>query len=518
MQELYCGIDIGTSSAKAVVYDETLQPVFGVDRHYDFAITEEDRAELDPETVYRAVAECLGACTEQKILMGAPLRFFAFSAALHSFIAVNVAGRPLTNCITWADMRATEFNTELSRCCEGRIYHKTGCPGNAIYMPGKILWIRKYLPHVYAAASRYITIKEYILWKLTGEWIVDYGIASGGGVLNIENPQWDQDLLQMLGLTPSHFSNLVDGPTRIRMKRRIATDIGADIPLVVGSGDGPLANLGAGTYGTERFVATIGSSGAVRIFAKRSILDPQQRTWCYRLDGQTYLAGGAINNGGIVLKWLRENCFHEEAAAVKQNKNSIYQVLNDYGQAVPAGSNGLLFLPFLTGERSPDWNSKARGLIIGLNMAHSKKEIVRAAMEGVVMRLYTNFLVLRELVGDTDEIIVNGGFTRSRIWLQIMADVFNKKLLLFENTADSTLGAVLMGLKAVGRIDAYDQVPLKLRLKETIRPDRPNAARYREIHRLYEAVYEANKPFFETLHQLRKTAIGKSTDHTEVVL
>ncbi len=518
MQELYCGIDIGTSSTKAVVYDAALQPVFSEARHYDFVVPEQDRVELDPDEVYQAAVTCLEACARHAAHMGAPLGFIAFSSALHSFIAVDAAGRPLTNYITWADMRATAFNATLGRCCRGRIYQKTGCPGNAIYMPAKILWLREHRPDLFDTAPRFISIKEYVLWRLTGEWLADFGIASGGGLLNLHERQWDRELLQFLGITANQLSGLVDGPTTVRMRRHSVAAIGADIPLVVGSGDGQLANLGAGAYGSKQFVATIGSSGAIRAFVQRPTLDPRQRTWCYRLDGQTCLAGGAINNGGIVLKWLVEKYCQEEIRLAEGVQRNVYQIINDYVSGVPAGSNGLLFLPFLTGERSPDWNSMARGLIIGLGLSHSKKELIKAAMEGVVLRLYTNFLILQEMVGDTETVIVNGGFTRSPVWMQIMADVFGKTLLRYANTANSTLGAVVMGLRALGRVDAYDQVDLNLQLKQTLHPDSRNRARYQALHGLFEAVYSANKDLFKALQQLRENTGDNHPDHTEVLL
>ena len=502
VQELYCGIDIGTSSTKAMVYDQALRLVFNISGQYNFALSR-DQAELDPEDVYGAVDTCLRACINHATTKRQSLSFVAFSSALHSFIAVDATGRPLTNCITWADMRATEFNAVLKSSCNGQIYAKTGCPGNAIYMPAKIMWLQKYQPKIYDKAARYITIKEYVLHRLTGEWVADYGIASGGGLLNLKDLRWDQQILQFLGIAPAHFSTLVDGSTAISMTKASVENFGADIPLVVGSGDGPLANLGAGTYTSRQCVATIGTSGAIRVFSPKPIIDEHQRTWCYRLDAQTCVAGGAINNGGLVLKWLIKNCFQAETDIVRQKKSSIYQVLNDYVREIPAGSNGLLFLPFLTGERSPDWNSKARGVIIGLGMSHSRKDLVKAAMEGVVLRLYSNFLVLQELIGESQSVIVNGGFTRSRVWLQIMADIFGTELHLYENTGNSTLGAVFMGLKALGLIDRYDQVKVKLRLKETIRPDTSTAATYRDLYRLHEEAYERNKNLFEQLYQFR---------------
>jgi gluconokinase len=472
-----------------------------------------DRAELDPQAVYDAVAACLRACVNHAAIQGVPLKFIAFSAALHSFIAVDGAGRPLTHCITWADMRAAEFNAELSRCCNRQIYAKTGCPGNAIYMPAKILWLQKYRPAIFESVYKYVTIKEFVLHQLTGEWVVDYGVASGGGLLNLKTLKWDRQILQFLGISPAQLSALVDGPSFVRMSSSAREAFGDEIPLVVGSGDGQLANLGAGTYGTHQWVATVGSSGAIRAFSPNPILDHQQRTWCYRLDAKACVVGGAINNGGLVLNWLIENCFQSEQAMAEQQQRNIYGILNDHVQDIPAGSNGLLFLPFFTGERSPDWNSKARGLIIGLGISHSRKELVKAAMEGVVLRLYSNFRILQEHLGESQAIIVNGGFTQSPVWLQIMADIFNTKLNLYEHTVNSTLGAVFMGLKALGRIDNYDQVQAALPLKARIRPDGAKVATYRDLYSLYEAVYAQNQSFFNQLYDFRKTNDAKSTDY-----
>jgi gluconokinase len=385
-------------------------------------------------------------------------------------------------------------------------------------MPGKILWLRKYRPEIYESAAKYVSIKEYVLKRLTGEWVADYGIASGGGLLNLNDRQWDRELLDVIGISPARLSRLVDGSTLVRMLPDAVRNIGADIPLVVGSGDGQLANLGAGALGSGHFVATIGSSGAIRVFSPEPILDQRQRTFCYRLDADTCLAGGAINNGGLVLNWLIENCFKNEATMAGRGKRDIYDILNDYARDIPAGSNGLLFLPFLTGTRSPDWNSKARGLILGLSMSHSHKALVRAAMEGIVMRLYANFLILRELIGDGEAVIVNGGFTRSRVWLQIMADIFDSRLLLYENTVDSTLGAVIMGFKAISRIDTYEQMDLKLPLKETVAPEVRNTATYRDLYRLHEEAYACNMHLFEKLYQFRQDHADENTNHPKIIL
>jgi len=495
MEELYCGTDIGTSSVKTVIFDQDFKPLFQEVNSYELISQEKNRAELDPEEVYRAVLKSLNDCQEKVRNAGKKLKFIAFSSALHSLIAVDDTFTPLTNCITWADTRAMEFHDQLaSYYKENDIYNKTGCPPHAIYMPAKILWFKKYARSIYEKTSKFITIKEYIIYKFTGEAVVDYSLASGGGLLNIHQKDWEEGLLNYLEIDRDRLSQLIDGKVILKMNRQTQEDIGADIPLVVGSGDGPLANLGTGSYRENRYVATIGSSGAIRVFAEKPVLDSQTRTWCYMLDEDNYLPGGAINNGGIVLQWLRDNLFNDNSS-----EENFFNLVNDYLKEVPPGSRGLLFLPFLTGERSPNWNSFARGLIIGLGLSHTRKDITRAAMEGILFRMYSVILALESNIHECREILANGGFTRSESWLQMMADIFGTRVISYKDHEASATGAAFMGAVAFGIYNDYQSIKPYLEIKTIKVPDLERNKIYKHLYFLHEKVYNKNKDLFKEL-------------------
>jgi gluconokinase len=222
------------------------------------------------------------------------------------------------------------------------------------------------------------------------------------------------------------------------------------------------------------------------------------------LDRDTYVTGGAVNNGGIVLGWLRSRLayeYGEDGVAVP-----VYEDLSRMAEEVPPGAGGLLFLPFLTGERTPDWNAAARGVILGLGMEHGFRHLVRAAMEGVAFRLNANFLVLQELAGEARDVIISGGVTHSRVWLQILADVLGRPLLLYPGAENSTLGAVLMGLKALGILDDYAQAPLPETAERTVSPDPHNHGIYRELFALFQQAYDGTRAVIERLQDLRGTS------------
>ncbi len=496
MEELYCGTDIGTSSVKTVIFDKNFIPLYKEVNSYELISQQKNRAELNPDEVYEAVLKSLADCNKKVKEAGKKLKFIAFSSALHTLIAVDDSYKPLTNCITWADTRAMEFHDLLEPYnAANKLYYKTGCPPHAIYMPAKILWLKKYSPEVYKKTSKFITIKEYIIARLSGESVVDYSLASGGGLLNIHKKDWEEKLLDYLEIDRSNLSELVDSKTIIKMSKSAQELIGDNIPLVVGSGDGPLANLGSGSLQENKYVATIGSSGAVRVFARKPVLDPVSRTWCYMLDEDIYLPGGAINNGGIVLQWLKDNFFPDYYT----EKDDFFEVINNYVDKVPPGSNGLLFLPFLTGERSPNWNSFARGLIIGLGLNHTKKDLTKAAMEGILFRMYSIILALEDMMHECNEVLASGGFTNSEAWMQMMADVFGTRIISYREHEASATGAAFMGAVACGIYDDYNSIKPGFEINTIKEPDREHNKQYNYLFKLHEKVYNNNKDFFKEL-------------------
>jgi len=498
MEKYYCGLDLGTSSVKLAAFNQNFQQQFQVKKPLSLKNEKEGQAELDPDEVYQKTINVLKELTAKAEKEEGKIDFVSFSSALHSLIAVDDNFEPVTGCLTWADSRAQSVVPELEDFYQHKkIYNRTGCPLHAIYMPAKILWLKKNKPEVIETADKFITIKEYIIYKLTGEKVVDYSLAGAGGMFDIRNLCWEHDLMELLGLEKSNFNRAVDGKQELKLRDKICEELKSELKVVLGSGDGPLANLGAGAYKNNEFVLTIGTSGAVRAFSPEPVIDDLQRTWCYMLDEDVFLPGGAINNGGLVLQWIRKILYNDEAG-----KSRFYKDIDRYIEDIEPGSEKLMFLPFLTGERSPNWDASMRGIILGLSLNHGRKQIIKASVEGVVYRMYAVFNVLEDLLDRQNRVIATGGFTRSDSWLQLLADIFGREVVSLGAFDASTVGAAMLGAVARGYYDSYLEIDPDWKERTLKLPVKERHNKYQQLYTLHEKIYKRNQDIFARLNEI----------------
>jgi gluconokinase len=244
-----------------------------------------------------------------------------------------------------------------------------------------------------------------------------------------------------------------------------------------------MSSLGSGTIDPDQMTVMIGTSGAVRRLVRRPTLDPQQRTFCYYIGNRLWFTGGAINNGGIALRWFRDN-FGERAKKEAQKAGaSVYKILCDYAKNVPAGADGLFFLPFLAGERSPHWNSSMRGILFGLSLHHSQAHVIRSLIEGICYRLLSVIQPLEDLIGKSTEIRATGGFTRSPIWLQILSNILGRELLVSAEPEGSVLGAAAFAYHTLDMIDSFRYLLDKNPIIQKVVPEA-------NTHRFYQTQFE----------------------------
>lgn len=498
MNKIFGGCDLGTSSVKAAVFNQNFEQMFEVKKSLSLITERENQAELDPDEVYEKTLKSLEELTTKADCEGKKIDFISFSSALHSLIAVDENFEPVTGCLTWADSRAQSVVSELEEIYHYReIYSLTGCPLHAMYMPAKIYWLKKYKPGVFATADKFITIKEYVIYKLTGEKIVDYSLAGAGGMFNIKDLRWEDNLLEFLGLGKDDFNRAVDGKLKLDLKEKIYDELDSKFKVILGSGDGPLANLGAGSYQNNEFVVTIGTSGAVRSFSTEPVIDPHERTWCYMLDEEVFLPGGAINNGGLVLQWLRKLLYDD-----KTKNERFYNEIDNYIENIEPGSEKLMFLPFLTGERSPNWDASMRGILLGIALNHDRQQIIKAGLEGIVYRIYAVFKALEDLLGAQKRIIATGGFTSSDAWLQLLADIFGKKVISLESFDASTVGAAMLGAVARGYYENYLEIEPDWEENALKLPSMEKHNKYQKLYSLHEEIYRKNKDVFTRLNEI----------------
>lgn len=433
MVHSYIGIDIGTTATKAVVFSPRGQVLFQTSRDYPMYHPEPNWSIQKPADLLQAVLACI-----QEVTKAYPTAsFISFSSAMHSLMLLDEQNQPLTDCMLWADNRAAEQAERLRATPEGKfIYQRTGIPIHTFSPLTKLWWLKEEEPALFQQAHKFISAKEYIWYHLTGAFQVDSSMASGTGMLNLQSLQWDAEVLRDLGIVEEQLSTIV--PTTF-----FTQSLDGQHTLVIGAGDGPLASLGTGAIDEGKIALTIGTSGALRLPVRGPKVDPEMRTQCYHLLDDQYLSLGAVNNGAVVLQWLKENVLETEES---------YETLFERAATVPAGADGLLFVPYLLGERAPIWDAKARGVMLGLSIQHQQAHFVRAAMEGIVLGLRHIAEVLLPNAAERAgmEIRASGGFAKSELWLQIVADVFQMRVVVAETVEGSAWGAVMLGCKALG--------------------------------------------------------------------
>ena len=479
--DYYIGIDIGTSSTKAVAFNVSGETLAQHAIHYPILHPAEDRSEQEPAVIVAAVISCL-QYTATQLPQHNPV-LVSFSAAMHSLILVDKYDTLLTDCIIWADNRASKLAVALRETTQGKsFYQLSGVPVHAMSPLCKIAWLKENEPLLFNKAAKFIGIKEYIFYQLFGKYIIDTGIASATSLLNIHSLQWEDSILAYTGIVHAQLSAIV--PTthieylpQEKVTGQTVLSAFKNTAFVIGSSDGALANLGSGATIAGSMAVTIGTSGAVRVVTQQVITDADMRTFCYHLTGQRYIVGGASNNGAVVIQWLKEN--------ILQNKNSFDTFL-DSAATIPAGCDGLLFLPYILGERAPIWNSMAKGVFFGLDASHTTAHLVRAAMEAVVYNMYAIGKILMEKK-TVDIIYANGGFTDNTFWIQLLADMFALPVYVPPVEEISALGAVIIGMQALNLPSTFQQPTGKI-YQPNVAYHAVYLAHFAKWQRLYEAV------------------------------
>ncbi|MDK2926989.1 MAG: gluconokinase [Bacillota bacterium] len=508
-RECAIGIDIGTGSSRAAAFDLGGRLLFSQAEEYPLSYPRLGWAEQDPEVVLAAVIKALKDLTARLAEHGYRPLVVGLSSVFHSVLPLGKDGRPLANCLPWADSRSTQIVNAWKKDPAARAwYARTGCPLHPMYLPGKIAWWHANEPELFARTARFVSLKEYIITRLFGLPWVDYSVVSGSGLLNEEKLTYDDDVLTALGIGPERLSKLVPTKTvlgELSPEWAAATGLPPGVPWVIGAGDGALSSLGTGGVTPGILTAMIGTSGAVRLASPVPRVDPKGRTWCYHLTEDCWLLGGAINNGGIVYRWLRDGFVPDALRS--------YDALNTAAARVPPGSAGIIFLPFHSGERSPYWNADARGIIFGLGLEHTAAHLARATMEGITYRMYSIFQALEELAGPAREVRASGGFARSGLWLKIMADVFGRRVYVPTVPEGSALGAALLALIAVGALPDLKAAAQLVSINAAYEPDPENHTLYQELYALYTSIYFKLQDEFAALARFRERENKESACH-----
>lgn len=503
MSQVIIALDMGTTSCRALVFDLNGRVLGQDSRTYDLLTPQPGFAEQNPQDLLAAADAVVPGALQRAGVTPADVLGVSLCTYLHAVIALGPAGEYLTPAITWADGRsAPQVDAMRARPDWRDFYARTGCPPHPMYPLYKLLWLSQNQSDIFRRAARFVSAKELLVNHWTGEWLVDYGIASGTAMFNLERLDWDEDSLALVGVRREQLPQPVPTTQQVPLTAAAAKSLGLlpGTPVIMGAGDGVLSSLGSGAIEPGIIAAMVGTSGALRACVSKPVADPKARVWCYYLDKDRFILGGSLNNGGIVLRWLSEQLF--------PGSGDYDDVIAEAAKA-PAGSSSLLFLPYLAGERSPGFNARARGVWFGLGLEHGRPHLTRSALEAVVYRLYSVLGPIEELTGPAREIRATGGFARSPFWLQIAADVFGREVVRPAQTEGSSLGAFVLGAVALGIAPDLSWVHRFVEPDQRFQPNQANHRTYKKLFALYQRVSGKLQDEFAALADLREKAVSK---------
>ena len=505
--DVWIGVDVGTTGTRAIAYDINGINICSSEAFYPLLTPHPDWAEENPLQIFESIEKVIGETAAQLRYKNQTLAGIALSTVMHSFVGLDGHHEPLMDIQTWADSRSAGIVRRMKadkELCQN-FYQRTGCPVHACYPLAKILWLQKNLPELFQRMQYVGSLKDYIFLGMTGEWVIDHSTASTSGIYNEKNMDWDEEILAYAGLRREQMPLVVSTTYQAVLRREAAErmNLPVGLPVVIGATDGVLVNVGIGAVRPGQLSATIGTSGALRMLTQKPMTDPKMRTWCYNLTDDMWVAGGAINNGGMILRWVRDKICHYTTTHLENLDVDGYDLMTMKAAHIAPGAEGLIMLPCFTGERSPYWNSELRGMFFGLSLNHSRSHMIRAAMEGICYSMNAVLAALQEF-GEIKDIRVSGSFTKSELWLQILSDVLNQKLTMPDNSEGAAFGAAVLGFIASGRLKGINDTAELIQARKIYQPIKENVQIYRELYDIFERLYWKLQPEFADIAAYQK--------------
>jgi len=500
MQKYVLGIDVGTGGTRAVIMAEDGGIVgSATEEHEPFASPKIGWAEQRPEDWWRAAGVAVRKALAAGKLKGEQVACVGFSGQMHGAVMLDSSGEPVRPALIWCDVRTERQCQEINeRIGAKRLIELTCNPALPNFTLTKFLWIRENEPDNWNRVRSVMLPKDYVRFRLTGERATDVADASGTLMLDVAKRQWSSEVLKTLEIDPSLLPALYESPAicgAVSSAGSEATGLLKGTPVVAGAGDQAAGATGMGIVAPGAVSATIGTSGVVFAATDRPALDEQGRlhTFCHAVPGRWHVMG-VTQAAGLSLRWFRDQF------GIGNNANDggdPYERLTAEAAGVPAGSDGLLWAPYLMGERTPHLDPNARGALVGLTASHTRGHVIRAILEGVAFSLKDTFSIFTEMNVPVKEIRLGGGGSRSPLWRQIQADVYGHEVEIVEAEEGAAYGAAILagvGAKIWQSADAAcDSV---IRVPERLRPAEKNAATMHASYAAYQRIYPALKSVF----------------------
>jgi len=487
--------DLGTSGNKATLYSIEGKLKASVLYEYDTHYPSQGHVEQNPHDWWCAVCKSTSELFEKSNIKNTQVEVVSFSAQMMGALAVDKQGEPLRNMIIWADTRAKKQEERMKNVLGMEyVYQMTGHRASASYSAAKLLWIKDNEPYIYKHTYKMLHAKDYIIHKLTGVFATDYSDASGTNLFDIRGKKWSKEILEGLQIEEGILPELYKSTDIIGMVTKEAASLTGLIegtPVVMGGGDGSCACVGAGITKEGRAYNVLGSSSWTSLASKEPIFDEQMRTFNWvHLDSELYTPCGTMQAAGYSYSWYKNILCKEESQNGTELGISPYELINEGIKESKPGSGGIIYLPYLLGERSPRWNMDAKGAFIGLSVTTTKNDMARAVLEGVGYNLKLIMDIL-EMKNQIKEVALIGGGAKGDIWVQILADIWQKPIKIPTYLEEATsMGAAICGGVGVGIYPDFHVIEQFNKTNQVIMPNPDLKYRYGKMYDIFNRAYE----------------------------
>jgi xylulokinase len=502
------GLDLGTTGVKALLLSSEGQSVAEVTIEYPVSTPRPGWSEQNPADWWLGTTQAIRTLLERSGTPPGDIAGLALSGQMHGATLLDASGAVLRPAILWNDQRSgAESDLITERVGLGNLIQWVANPALAGFTAPKVVWVRQHEPGVYAHIASVLLPKDYINFRLTGERATEVSDASGTLLFDVVHRRWSQEMLSALEIPASfmpdvHHSTDVIG--HIITEAAQLTGLVEGTPVVAGGADNACAAVGMGVVQPGQVLTSLGTSGTVVAPSAEPRLDPGARlhTFCHAVPDTWYLMGVVLSAGGS-LRWFRDTLADEERRRAAEEGRDPYDLIIEEATTAPPGSEGLIFLPYLTGERTPHGDPDARGVFFGLSLRHTHAHLARSVLEGVTFALADSAAIMRDVGIDIATVRATGGGARSAFWRQMQADVLNARVVTALADAGPAFGAAVIAGAGVGVFPSIPEAVERLvQVRDPLDPDPALSALYRDYHRLYDNLYASLQPQFSILHTL----------------
>lgn len=499
------GIDVGTSGTKTVLFDEAGNTIASALGEYPMYQPNIGWAEQDPEDWWRATYTTINEVLTKSGVNPSDVKGVGLSGQMHGAVLLDKDYNVLRKAIIWCDQRSSaECGQITSLIGKERLIEITANPALTGFTASKVMWVKNNEPHIFEKIKKILLPKDYIRFRLTGEFATEVSDASGMQFMDIPARKWSSEVLDKLGVDKSWLGDLYESQEvsgKVNKQAAELSGLKEGTPVVGGGGDQAAGAVGNGIVRPGVISSTIGTSGVVFAYSDKVSIDPKGRvhTFCHAVPNTWHIMG-VTQGAGLSLKWFRDNFCIEEKRVAEQMGIDPYVLMDQEAEKVEAGCGGLLYLPYLMGERTPHLDPNAKGVFFGLSAKHEKRDMIRAVMEGVVYSLKDCLEIIKEMGVDITEVRASGGGGKSKLWRQMQADVFGTDITTINSSEGPALGVALLAGVGVG---IYDSVPQAcdavIKVKSRQNADMTLNARYSKFYVIYKQLYKSLKQDYADL-------------------